>query len=102
MPSLDNQVALVTGGGRGIGRGIVLELAKEGADIAIGDIDLASAEQTAAEVRELGPQCAVVELDVTNEDQAGSAITQTVASHGRHDVLVNNAGVVGQHVRLTS
>lgn len=98
MSTLDNQVALVTGGGRGIGRGIVLELAKEGADIAIGDIDLANAETTAAEVRDLGRQCSIVELDVTNEDQAEAAIAEVVAERGRLDALVNNAGVVGQNV----
>ena len=98
MPSLDDRVALITGGGRGIGRGIVLELAKEGADIAIGDIDLANAEQTAAEVRDLGRECSVVELDVTNEDQAESAIAQVIAQRGRLDILVNNAGVVGTNV----
>ena len=98
MSTLDNQVALVTGGGRGIGRGIVLELAKEGADIAIGDIDLANAETTAAEVRDLGRQCSIIELDVTNEDQARAAIAKVVAERGRLDALVNNAGVVGKNV----
>ena len=64
MPALENRVALVTGGARGIGHGIVLEMAREGADIAIGDIDLTEAEKTAAEVRNVGRQCSIIELDV--------------------------------------
>lgn len=98
MPALENRVALVTGGARGIGHGIVLEMAREGADIAIGDIDLTEAEKTAAEVRNVGRQCSIIELDVTSEQQAETAVAMAVSELGRLDILVNNAGIVGQNV----
>ncbi len=98
MGILDGKTAMVTGGGRGIGRGISLELAKDGADIAIADIDLENAERTAAEIRELGRRVSIVELDVTSEDRAASGLAEAIAAHGQIDILVNNAGVVGQHV----
>ena len=98
MGSLDGKVAMVTGGGRGIGRGISLVLAGEGASVAIADIDLANAQTTAAELRSLGVRAAVVECDVTSEDSAAGAVARAIAELGGIDILVNNAGVVGQHV----
>ncbi|MEE9277356.1 MAG: SDR family NAD(P)-dependent oxidoreductase, partial [Dehalococcoidia bacterium] len=98
MGRLDEKAAIVTGGGRGIGRGIVLELANEGADIVIGDIDLANAERTADEVRAFGRKCSVVEVDVTDEDSARDGVETAIAERGGIDILVNNAGVVADHV----
>ncbi len=98
MGMLDGRTALVTGGGRGIGRGIALELAKEGADIVIGDLDLVNAEKTSAEIRDLGVGCTVVEVDVTSEEQAATCVERAIEAKGTIDILVNNAGVVGQHV----
>lgn len=98
MGILDGMTALVTGGGRGIGQGIVMELANEGADIAIADVDLANAEQTAGSVGKLGRHCSVIEVDVTSEEQAAAGVAHAVEAHGQVDILVNNAGVVGRHV----
>ena len=94
MIDLEQNTAIVTGGGRGIGRGIVLALARAGADIVIADIDLNSAEGTASEVRELGRRALVVPTDVTDADSARAAVEQTLAQFGRLDILINNAGVV--------
>ena len=98
MIDLENSVAIVTGGGRGIGRGIVLALARAGADIVIADIDLESAERTAKEVTELDRQVLVVATDVTHADSAASAVEQSLARFGKLDILVNNAGVVQEDV----
>lgn len=95
---LKDRVAVVTGGGRGIGRGIVLALAEAGADVAIGDVDLASAEKTAAEVEDRGRKAGVVGLDVTDEGSARTAIQETLSRFGAIDILVNNAGVVQNHL----
>lgn len=98
MTQLQGRTAVVTGGGRGIGRGIALELARAGADIAIADIDLPNAEKTAAELRELGRRATVVEVDVASEESARAGVERALAEHGAIDILVNNAGVSGGHV----
>ncbi len=94
MFTLDDRVAIVTGGGRGIGRGIVLALAHAGADVAIADVDLESAEATAKEVESRGRRALVVRADVAQESSVAEAVARTLAELGRVDVLVNNAGVV--------
>ena len=98
MAALEDRVALVTGGGRGIGRGIVHQLAKAGADVAIGDVDLENAEKTAGEVAELGRSALVLELDVTDAESARAGVARVLERFGRLDVLVNNAGVVQDHL----
>ncbi len=97
MGRLDGKTALITGGARGLGRGIVLELAKEGADIAIADLLVDVAEQTAAEVRQLGRQAAVVRMDVTDTQSVQAAVQQALTARGGLDILVNNAGVAPVH-----
>ena len=97
MGRLDGKIALVTGGARGLGRGIVLEMATEGADIAIADLLTDVAEQTAEEVRQLGRQVSVVRMDVTDTLSAQAGVQQALRAHGRLDILVNNAGVAPVH-----
>lgn len=98
MIDLENSIAIVTGGGRGIGRGIVHALARAGADIVIADIDVESAAHTANEVSQLDRQALVVATDVTDADSARAAVEQTLARFGKVDILVNNAGVVQDRV----
>ena len=98
MGNLDNRIAIVTGGGRGIGKGIATVLARQGATIVIADIDTENANRTAAELRATGTTVSVVSCDVTSEASAATAVEAAIAQHGRIDILVNNAGVVGNHL----
>lgn len=91
---LTDEVAIVTGGGAGIGRGIAVELARHGADVVVADIDPERAERTAAQVAELGRQALVVATDVMDTDQVREAVRGADERFGRVDILVNNAGGV--------
>ena len=93
MP-LQGKVALVTGGGRGIGRGIALQLARAGADIAVVDLSEANAEAVAGEVRALGRRAVAVRADVTSWADAQAMVARTVDELGGLDIAVNNAGVI--------
>jgi NAD(P)-dependent dehydrogenase (short-subunit alcohol dehydrogenase family) len=90
---LAGKVAVVTGGGSGIGRGIVLALAREGADIAIPDIQVLNAEKVADEVKGLGRKVAPMKTDVTSVADVKSMADRVRDIFGRIDVLVNNAGM---------
>ena len=92
---VSGKIALVTGGGRGIGRGISLVLAKNGADVAVADVDLANAEAVAQEVSGVGRRSLAVSVDVTDQATVESMVSQLVDHFGRIDILVNNAGVIG-------
>jgi NAD(P)-dependent dehydrogenase (short-subunit alcohol dehydrogenase family) len=94
MLDLTRKSAFVTGGGRGIGRAIVLGLAEAGADVAIADVDLDSAEQTAKEVSSLGRRALVLRVDVTDTRSVQAAVDRAIGEFDKLDILVNNAGVV--------
>ncbi|HJZ91541.1 MAG TPA: 3-oxoacyl-ACP reductase family protein [Gemmataceae bacterium] len=92
---LQNQVALVTGGSRGIGRGIVRALAREGARVAFvyrGNRE--AADGLIAEVTSAGGMCQGIQADVSQPDAAQKVTDQVLADWGRVDILVNNAGVI--------
>ena len=91
----DNRTALVTGGSRGIGKGIVLALAGIGYDVAINhfDPDDSAAEQTAAEVRALGRKCRTWKGDVSRAEDRAALLRNVRREFGRINLLVNNAGV---------
>ena len=92
MFKLDGKVAVVTGGGKGIGRGIVLALAEAGADVAIAARNQEEIEAVAAEVEALGRKAIAVPTDVTNVDHIDRLAELTLAKLGSVDVWVNNAG----------
>jgi meso-butanediol dehydrogenase/(S,S)-butanediol dehydrogenase/diacetyl reductase len=89
------RVAIVTGGARGIGRGIALRLARDGLDIAVADLPSMreESENTAMEIRDMGRKAAVVDVDVSDSGQVDAMIRSTVDELGRLDVMVANAGV---------
>ena len=89
---LSGKVAVVTGGGSGIGRGIVLAVAREGADVAIPDIQGSNAEQVAGEVKALGRRAVAIKTDVTKAADVQAMIDRTQQALGPIDILVNNAG----------
>jgi 7-alpha-hydroxysteroid dehydrogenase len=97
---IDGCVAVVTGAGRGIGRGISLAFAEAGADVVCAARTLSDLERTAAAVRERGRRALAVPTDVTRTDQLEGLVEATLAEFGRIDLLVNNAGGPGPRPAL--
>jgi 3-oxoacyl-[acyl-carrier protein] reductase len=91
---LENKVAVVTGGSRGIGRAIAIQLAKSGADVAIFfSSNQEAADETLLEVQKVGQKGLSFKVDVSSSSQVESAMKEVLNAFGRIDILVNNAGV---------
>lgn len=93
MPQLDNQIAVITGAGRGIGRAIALRFAAEGADIVCVSRTLENAEKAAGEVRALGRRAWARAVDVADSAAVMAAAEKILEETVRVDILVNNAGI---------
>lgn len=91
---LQNKIAIVTGGGSGIGRSIALAYAREGADIVVVDQNLAGAQETVASVQAVGRRGHAVQTDVSSPEQVTAMVTAAKETFGRIDVLVNVAGII--------
>ncbi len=91
---ISGKVAVITGGGSGIGRGIALAIAKAGGDVVIGEIDVERAEAVAKEIGSLGRRAAVFKCDVTLESSVESLADFAWNTMGKVDLIFNNAGVV--------
>src|SRR3954471_11378378 len=91
--ALTDRVAVVTGGGGGIGRATALELAELGARVVVADIDEGSARLGAQAVQERGGQATACRVDVTSPDEHARLMAHALEVFGRVDVMVNNAGI---------
>jgi NAD(P)-dependent dehydrogenase (short-subunit alcohol dehydrogenase family) len=91
---LSGRVALITGGAKGIGKGIAVRFASEGCAVAIADIDLASANATVSEETQKNHKVMALKCDVTNSKQVNETVKKIVDQFGKIDILVNNAGAL--------
>ena len=90
---LENKVALISGGARGMGAAEAILFAGEGAKVVIGDVLEDEGRQTEAQINESGGECLFLRLDVTSESNWQDAVAATVSRFGKLDILVNNAGI---------
>lgn len=104
LPSmrLDGKVAIVTGGGGGLGTLGAVALAEAGADVVVTARSLARCEATAESVRRLGRRALAVAADVTSPEQIDAMVAQAVATFGRIDILFNNAGITSSKTMMES
>lgn len=95
MFKLTNRVAIVTGSGseRGIGRNIALTLAKQGAKIAVADLNQDGIQETMDAIASVGGEAIGVQVNVTSQESVGAMVEQVMQAFGRIDILVNNAGI---------
>ncbi|HWK79597.1 MAG TPA: SDR family NAD(P)-dependent oxidoreductase, partial [Thermomicrobiales bacterium] len=93
MFRLDGKTALITGAGSGIGRQIALLYGKQGATVAIGDLNDEAGQAVADEITAAGGTAFALHLDVTSLDSANAAVAAVVEKAGKLDILVNNAGI---------
>lgn len=98
MQRFENQVAIVTGGGRGIGAAVARRLAAEGATVVVADMDMEPAEAVAQAIREAQGEALVCQTDVTSRGQVEQMLAAAVARYGQVDVLANIAGIgIAEH-----
>ena len=87
------KVVAITGGAKGLGRGLTEALAQAGAKLVVGDIDIAAAEALCAELSRNGHAAVAIDVDVTDPASVERLVDETVARHGRIDYMINNAGI---------
>ena len=97
---LKDKVAIITGGARGIGKEIALEFAREGANIAIADINSQTLAQTEKEISSLGVGILTLSVDVTNSTQVEEMVNKTLDKFKKIDILINNAGITADSLLI--
>ena len=93
MYSLEGQIAIITGGARGIGKGICEVFCKAGATVALWDV-LDEGTQTADQIEKDGGSIFFQKVDITNKSSVEEAVSKIISVHGKIDILINNAGVI--------
>jgi 3-oxoacyl-[acyl-carrier protein] reductase len=93
MKNLNEKVAIVTGGGSGIGRGIAIALAAEGAQVVVCGRRLERTESTVSDIQKLGGAAQAIQADVSKEEDVDRLVGDVLKSFGRVDILINNAGI---------
>ena len=93
---VDGKVALVTGGGSGIGRATALVFAREGAKVVVADIVVAGGEETVRLIKAAGGEAVFIKADVSKAAEVEALVKKTVETHGRLDCAFNNAGIEGE------
>ncbi len=93
LKRLEDKIALITGGGNGIGRSTTNLFVREGAKVAIADLDLDAANRVADELNSIGCTAIAVQLNVTDDESCNAAVDAVASTFGRLDILVNSAGV---------
>jgi len=97
---LHNKVAIITGGGKGIGRAIASAFAAEGASVVMAARTRAILEEAAEEIRAQGGEAQAIQTDITDERQIERMVAETIQAYGRIDILVNNSGIAGPTARV--
>ena len=97
---LQNKVAIITGGGRGIGRAISSAFASEGASVVMAARTRSRLEETAEAIRAQGGDAKAIQTDITDEGQIERMVGETIQVYGRIDILVNNSGIAGPTARV--
>lgn len=97
---LKDKVALITGGARGIGQAIAMTFAREGADIVVADVNLETAQKTAADIEALGRKALALAMDVTDYAKVEEGLNKILDKFGKVDILVNNAGITKDNLIL--
>lgn len=97
--NLKGNVAIVTGGARGLGKAMATALAQAGSNIVIADLDITEAQKTANELQKEGVEAIAIQVDVTQPEQVEHMVNVVIEKFNRIDVLFNNAGIV-QHVKI--
>ncbi|OGO18036.1 MAG: hypothetical protein A2Z15_05955 [Chloroflexi bacterium RBG_16_50_11] len=97
---LKDKVAIITGGAKGMGRGMALKFAEEGCAVAIVDIAIKEAEEAVAEIKKKRGEAIAIKCDVTSIKEVGETVDKVVKKYGKIDILVNNAGAIAKHIPI--